>query len=134
MGRLNVFGLDGVHAYEWVGEQVLAAARGFAREDNAMELSHQVLLHHGTISALEAIPDASVLLVYTGNVFHPEVPMVPDTFDGATSEILRVLAPRGFVISRGSAGQLEVALSQNLELLLDNPLVSVLQKLSPDQG
>lgn len=131
---LKVFGLDGVHAYEWVGEHVLAAARGFAREDNATELSRRILLHHGTISALGAISGASVLVVYTGNVFHPEIPMVPETFDGATSEILRVLAPQGFVISRGSAGQLELALSQKLKLLLDNPLVSVLQNPAANQS
>ena len=103
-------------------------------EDSAIELSRRVLLHHGTISALGAIRDASVLVVYTGNVFHPEIPMVPETFDSSTSEILRVLAPQGFVISRGSAGQLEFALSQKIKLLLDNPLVSVLQNPATDQS
>jgi hypothetical protein len=67
-------------------------------------------------------------VISVANVFNPEIPMVPQTFAGATSEILRVLASKGVLVSRGSSGALEAALSLHGRMLLQTPLVSVFQK------
>ena len=47
--------------------------------------------------------------------------MHADTFERALHELLRVLAPGGFVFSRGSAGVLEQRLGQFCRTLLDTP-------------
>lgn len=126
---LQVFKLDCVHAYEWIGEQVIEAAQTLhaLRTENPL-LPAQIRLHHGTISNLSALTDASIRIVYTANVFNREVPMTPQTLTDAFGEILRVLARGGIVVSRGSSGVLEEKLAQSGRLLLQTPLVSVLQK------
>ena len=126
---LQVFKLDCVHAYEWIGEQVVEAARSFqALEATESNLSARIRLHHGTISDLGALADNSVRVAYAANIFNPEIPMAPETFSCTVSELLRVLEPCGVVFSRGSSGVFEEALAPQGWMLLRNPLVSVFQK------
>jgi hypothetical protein len=126
---LTVFELDRVHGYEWIGEQVMEAAQFLhtRRAEDAL-LPEKIRLHHGTISDLSALDDATIQVIYTANMFNREIPMSKDTFNGAVQEMLRVLADDGFVVSRGSAGILEEQLSRYCRTLLNNPLVSVFQK------
>ncbi len=126
---LQVFSLASVHAYEWIGEHVVEAAQtlaAFAQGDG--RLFEQIRLHHGTMSDLSALPDRSIHVVYVGNVFTYEIPMTQETFVCAVAEMLRVLADGGLVLSRGSSGVLETALSRAGKMLLRNPLVSVFQR------
>jgi hypothetical protein len=129
-GLLQVFELDRVHAYEWIGEHVIEAARSFqALETSKPGVSSCIRLHHGTISDLSAIADSSVRVAYAANVFNPEIPMASETFSKAMKELLRVVEPEGVVLSRGSSGVFEEALAQRGRMLLQNPLVSVFLKL-----
>ena len=125
---LRVFQLDVVHAYEWVGEQVVEAAQALQalRAEDPL-LPTRIRLHHGTISDLRALADGSIRVVYVANVFNPEIPMAPETFGRALEEIVRVLGAGGVVLSRGSSGALEAELAQHGRLLLQTPLVSVFQ-------
>ena len=125
---LQVFQLDLVHAYEWVGEHVIEAAQALAalRTENPL-LPTRIRLHHGTMSELSALADGSIRVVYVANVFNPEIPMAPETFGRALEEIVRVLGAGGVVLSRGSSGALEAELAQHGRLLLQTPLVSVFQ-------
>lgn len=126
---LRVLGLDRVHAYEWVGEQVVEAAQALqALRTTEPLLPAQVRLHHGTISDLGALADGSVRAAYAANVFNAEIPMSPETFAAAVREIVRVLERGGVLISRGSSGLLEAELQRYGHLLLATPLVSVLRK------
>ena len=126
---LKTFELDCVHAYEWIGEHIIEAAKAFETlRANEPRLTTRIRLHHGTVSDLSALNTASLHLIYTANMFNREIPMSEDTFERSLQEIVRVLAPRGCLISRGSAGVLEPSLAQYLQVLLENPLVSVLQK------
>ena len=121
--------LDCVHAYEWVGEHIIEAAKVFETlRANEPQLTTRIRLHHGTVSDLRALNTSSIHLIYTANMFNREIPMSEDTFERSLQEIVRVLTPRGCLISRGSAGVLEQSLAQYLHVLLENPLVSVLQK------
>jgi hypothetical protein len=125
----QVFELDCVHGYEWIGEQVVEAAQllqTLHTEDPL--LPTRIRLHHGTLSDLSAIADTSMQVIYTANVFTREVPMTSRTFEGAMREILRVLADDGVLFSRGSAGVLEEHLARHGRMLLPSPLVSVFQK------
>ena len=126
---LKTFELDCVHAYEWIGEHIIEAAKAFAmlRADEP-RLTTRIRLHHGTVSDLSALNTASIRLIYTANMFNREIPMTKETFERSRQEIVRVLAPRGCLVSRGSAGVLEQSLARSLHVLLENPLVSVLQK------
>ena len=81
-------------------------------------MSRDDRLHHGTLSRLEALTDASVHVIYAASVFNDEIPMTAVTFHGALREVVRVLAPGGFAISRGSSGVLEEHLAQHGRLLL----------------
>jgi AhpC/TSA family/Methyltransferase domain len=109
---LQACALDVVHAYEWIGEQVLEAAQALAAlPPTEPALSTRLRLHHGSISHLQALTEASIHLVYAASVFNHEIPMTPQTLSRATAEILRVLAPGGFMVSRGSAGVLEERLA-----------------------
>ena len=121
--------LDCVHAYEWVGEHIVEAARAFETlRAHEPRLTTRLRLHHGTVSDLSALSTSAIHLIYTANMFNREIPMSADTFARSVQEIVRVLAPGGCLISRGSAGVLERSLAQYLHVLLENPLVSVLQK------
>ncbi len=121
--------LDCVHAYEWIGEHIIEAARAFETlRVNEPRLMARIRLHHGTVSDLSALDTSSIHLIYTANMFNCEIPMSEDTFGRSLQEIVRVLAPRGCLISRGSAGVLEQSLARSIRVLLENPLVSVLQK------
>ena len=123
--------LDRVHAYDWIGPHVVEAAQAFdALRRTEPALAAQLRLHHGTVGNLGALEDASVHIIYTANVFTREIPMSDETFELAIDEIVRVLAPDGWLVSRGSAGRLEVGLKRRLLVLFDNPLVSVLQQPS----
>lgn len=126
---LQVFALDRVHAYEWVGEHVIEAAQALSslRTDEPL-LPFHLRLHHGTISDLRALADSSVRVVYVANVFTHEIPMSAETFHRALQEIRRVLDVGGVVLSRGSSGALEAGLAPHGRLLLHTPLVSVFQK------
>jgi len=127
---LRTFALDCVHAYEWMREQVLDAARTYAalqRQEPSL-LPAQLRLHHGTMSDLSALPDHSIRVVYTANVFNREIPMSPETFARVLKEMLRVLDSGGVVLSRGSSGVLETELAQHGRMLLHTPLISVFQK------
>lgn len=126
---LKTFELDCVHAYEWIGGHIIEAAKAFEtlRSDDP-RLTTRIRLHHGTVSDLSALSPSSIHLIYTANMFNREIPMTKETFERSMQEIVRVLTPRGCVISRGSAGVLERSLAQYLHVLLENPLVSVLQK------
>jgi hypothetical protein len=122
-------GLDVVHAYEWIGTRVIEAAQTLAAlQPPEPSLSTRIRLHHGTISHLSGLADASIHLVYAASVFNNEIPMTASTFARAVAEIVRVLAPRGFLLSRGSAGILEERLAPYGRLLLHTPSVSVWQK------
>jgi hypothetical protein len=126
---LRVFDLDQVHAYEWIGEHVIEAAQmlqTLRAEDPSLPV--RLRLHHGTLSDLSALADASIQVIYAANVFNWEIPMLPETFAGALQEILRVLAGGGVLLSRGSAGTLEACLTPYGRLLLPSPLVTVFQK------
>ncbi len=128
---LRVFGLDCVHAYEWIGVHVVEAAQtlqALRAEDSLLPTC--VRLHHGTISDLNAIADGSVGVVYVGNVFNPEIPMTDETFAGALREIARVLTVGGVVLSRGSSGALEAGLAQYGRMLLQTPLITVFERAS----
>ncbi|HXG19819.1 MAG TPA: methyltransferase domain-containing protein [Methylomirabilota bacterium] len=125
----QVFELDVVHGYEWIGEQVVDAARSLqALQDAQPDLPARIRLHHSTISDLHALADASVRVVYAANVFHPEIPMASDTFERTVQEILRVLEPEGILVSRGSSGVLEASLAPHGRMLVQTPLVTVFQK------
>lgn len=127
---LRTFALDCVHAYEWMSDQVLDAARTYATlqsQDPAL-LPTQLRLHHGTISDLRALADRSIRIVYVANVFNREIPMTTLTFDRALSEILRVVDRDGVVLSRGSSDALEAELAPHGRFLLHIPLISVFQK------
>jgi hypothetical protein len=126
---LRAFALDCVHAYEWIGEHVLEAAQALQALRAADPLlPSRVRLHHGTISDLSALANDSIGIVYVANVFNPEIPMTEETFARALKEIVRVLTSGGFLLSRGSSGVLETALSQHGRMLLQTPLVSVFQR------
>lgn len=126
---LNVFELDRVHGYEWIGDQVVEVAQGLhMNRSGDSRLAEKIRLHHGTISDLSALGDESIQVVYTANMFNREIPMSQETFDGALKEIFRVLRTGGFVVSRGSAGVLERHLSSQCRTLLNNPLVSVVYR------
>jgi Methyltransferase domain len=126
---LQAFRLDQVHAYEWVAEQVLEAAQTLqALRLEEPSLPRRIRLHHGTVSDLRALADASIGLIYTANVFTWEVPMMPETFNKAIQEIFRVLVDGGVVLSRGSAGVLEAHLARHGRMLLPLSLISVFQK------
>ena len=128
-GLLQVFALDRVHAYEWIGEHVIEAAQSFhALETSEPDLSSRIRLHHGTISDLNAVASSSVRVAYVANIFNPEIPMAPETFANTVKELLRVVEPAGVVLSRGSSGVFEEALARHGRMLLQNPLVSVFQK------
>src|SRR5262249_48656336 len=78
---LQVFALDRVYAYEWIGEHIVEAAQMFqALRAQDASLPARVRLHHGTISDLSALADGAVRVAYVANVFNPEVPMTPETF------------------------------------------------------
>ena len=126
---LQTLGLDCVHAYEWIAEHVVEAAQTLQALRAEMPcLPCRVRLHHGTISDLRAMAEASVQAIYTANVFTWEVPMTQLTFERAIQEIQRVLAPGGVVFSRGSAGVLEEHLTPYGQWLWRHDLVSVFQK------
>jgi hypothetical protein len=126
---LQSCGLDVVHAYEWIGARVIEAAQTLAALHTAEPLlSTRIRLHHGTISHLSGLADASIHFVYAASVFNHEIPMTAPTFTRAIAEIVRVLASGGFLLSRGSAGLLEERLAPHGRLLLHTPSVSVLQK------
>ncbi len=126
---LQVFSLAQVHAYEWIGEHVVEAAQTLvALTKGDRTLPERVRLHHGTISDLGVLADRSIQVAYVGNVFMHEIPMTQETFVRAVREILRVLDDGGVLLSRGSSGGLETALSPAGKLLLHNPLISVFQR------
>ena len=130
---LRTCGLDRVHAYDWIGAHVVEAAQAFDRlRRTEPELADRLRVHHGTVGDLSALEDAGVHVIYTANVFNREIPMSDETFDRALDEIVRILAPDGWLVSRGSAGRLEAGLQRRLRVLFDNPLVSVLQQ--PESG
>jgi len=126
---LQAFGLTCVHAYEWIGEHVVEAAQAFQALRAADPLlSDRLRLHHGTINDLSALADGSIQVVYTANVFTSEIPMTAETFARAVQEIVRVLEAGGILLSRGSHGVLEAALTRHGRMLLQTPLVSVFEK------
>jgi hypothetical protein len=126
---LQVFRLTCVHAHEWIGEHIIEAAQAFQALRTAdLSLPDRIRLHHGTISDLGALADSSIRVVYSANVFNPEIPMTDETFVRAVKEIVRVLGTGGVLLSRGSAGVLEAALTQYGRMLLQTPLVSVFAK------
>jgi hypothetical protein len=126
---LQALRLDRLHAYEWIAEHVIEAGRLLAaRTSENPSLLARIRLYHGTISDLSTLADASMRVIYVGNVFTREVPMSEETFAGAVREMLRVLEGGGVVISRGSSGDLERALQLHGQMLVDLPLVSVFQK------
>ena len=132
---LTTCGLDRVHAYDWIGAHVVEAAQAFDRlRQTEPELVDRLRVHHGTVGDLRALEDASVHVIYTANVFNREIPMSDETFALALDEIVRVLAPDGRLVSRGSAGRLEAGLQRRLRVLFDNPLVSVLQQPGAGSG
>ena len=127
--------LDRVHAYDWIGMHVVEAAQAFdTLRKTEPRLADRLRLHHGTVGNLSALEDASVHVIYTANVFNREIPMSDETFDRTLDEIVRVLAPDGWLVSRGSAGRLEAGLQRRLLVLFDNPLVSVLQQPGAGSG
>jgi hypothetical protein len=121
--------LDIVHAYEWIGAEVVEAAQ-MLEALRAFDplLATRVRLHHGTLSRLETLTYASVHVVYAASVFNDEMPMSAVTFQGALCEIARVLAPGGFVVSRGSSGLFEAHLAPYGRMLLETPQVTVFQR------
>ncbi len=128
---LQILELDGVHAYEWIDEQVIEAAQTLqSLRAEAPDLPSRLRLYHGTIGDLSALADGSVRVVHVANVFNWEIPMMPETFDAAVRELLRVLGDGGIVFSRGSAGVLEESLAPHGQWLLHTPQVTVFQKES----
>jgi hypothetical protein len=126
---LQACALDIVHAYEWIGTEVVEAAQMLdALRGLDPLLPTRIRLHHSTLSRLETLTDASVHVVYAASVFNDEIPMSAATFHGALQEIVRVLAPGGFVVSRGSAGLLEAHLAPYGQMLLETPQVVVVQR------
>jgi hypothetical protein len=126
---LHTFALDCVHGYEWIGIHVNEAAQVLAAlPSEDPPLVGRIRLHHGTVSDLSAVADASVQVVYTANVFNREVPMSSETFERAMAEICRVLAVGGILLSRGSAGVLEEHLAPHGRWLLHTPLMAVFAK------
>jgi len=126
---LQACALDIVHAYEWIGAEVVEAAQMLdALRAIDPLLPTRIRLHHGTLSQLETLTDASVHVVYAASVFNDEIPMSAATFHGALREIVRVLAPGGFVVSRGSSGLLEAHLASYGHLLLETPQAAVFQR------
>lgn len=126
---LQAFQLDCVHGYEWIGSHVIEAAQALAALHAAdRDLLRRIRLHHGTVSDLSAVADASVHVIYTANVFNREVPMTAETFACAVAEIRRVLAANGILLSRGSAGVLEEHLTSSGHWLLQTPLIAVFAK------
>ncbi len=126
---LQACALDIVHAYEWMGGEVVEAAQMLdALRVLDPLLPTRIRLHHGTLSRLETLTDASVHVVYAASVFNDEIPMSAATFNGALQEIVRVLAPGGFVVSRGSSGLLEAHLTSYGHMLLETPQVVVFQR------
>jgi len=126
---LHACALDIVHAYEWIGVEVMEAAQ-MLDALRALDplLPTRIRLHHGTLSRLETLTHASVHIVYAASVFNDEIPMSAATFHGALREIVRVLAPGGFVVIRGSSGLLEAHLAPYGHMLLETPQVVVLQR------
>lgn len=126
---LQVFELDCVHGYEWISEHVVEAAQCFsALHRSDPTLPSRLRLHHGTMSDLNALANQSIRVIYVANVFNPEIPMAPATFTSTLQEILRVLGPEGIVLSRGSSGIFEEALTPHGRMLLQTPLISVFQR------
>jgi hypothetical protein len=126
---LQVFALDRVHAYEWIGEHIVEAAQMLqALRAKDASLPTRIRLHHGIISDLGAIADGAIRVAYVANVFNPEIPMTRETFARALKEIVRVLNVGGIVLSRGSAGMLEAELARHGRMLLQTPLISVFAK------
>ena len=126
---LQACALDIVHAYEWIGTEVVEAAQ-MLDALRALDplLATRIRLHHSTLSRFETLTDASVHVVYAASVFNDEIPMSAATFQGALREIVRVLAPGGFVVSRGSSWLLEAHLTPYGHMLLETPQVAVLQR------
>jgi methyltransferase family protein len=126
---LQACALDIVHAYEWIGAEVVDAAQMLdALRAFDPLLPTRIRLHHSTLRRLETLTDASVHVVYAASVFNDEIPMSAATFQGALREIVRVLAPGGFVVSRGSSGLLEAHLTPYGHMLLETPQVAVFQR------
>ncbi|MBI3800025.1 MAG: class I SAM-dependent methyltransferase [Deltaproteobacteria bacterium] len=126
---LQVFALERVDAYEWIGEHIVEAAQMLqALRAEAALLPTRIRLHHGTISDLSAIADGAIRVAYVANVFTPEIPMTAETFARALREIVRVLAVGGILLSRGSSGTFETELTQYGRMLLQTPLISVFEK------
>jgi hypothetical protein len=126
---LHALQLDCVHACEWIGEHIVEAAetlQALCRNDPS--LPQRIRLHHASIRDLSFLPDASIQVIYTANMFTWEVPMLQETFDLAMQEIRRVLAAGGIVFSKGSAGELEKQLAPYGRMLLPYPPVTVFQK------
>jgi hypothetical protein len=73
-------------------------------------------------------PPWQAFIIYAASVFNDEIPMSAATFHGALREIVRVLAPGGFVMSRGSSGLLEAHLTPYGYMLLATPQVVVFQR------
>lgn len=126
---LHALELDRVHACDWIGEHLVESAKTLqSLHDSEPALTEQIRLHQASISDLSFLPNASIHIVYTANVFTWEVPMMQATFDLGIQEILRVLADDGIVFSKGSAGELEKRLSSHGTMLLPHPPVTVFQK------
>jgi hypothetical protein len=126
---LQVFALDQVHAYEWIGEHVIEAAQALqALRAGDPLLPERIRLYHGTIADLRALADGSVSIGYIANVFTPEIPMTEETFTRAVKEIVRALSADGVLVSRGSSGALEAGLARYGRMLLQTPLISVFAK------
>jgi hypothetical protein len=126
---LQVFALERVYGYEWIGEHLVEAAQMLeALRTQEASLPTRIRLHHGTISDLGALADGAIRVAYVANVFNPEIPMTSATFARAVKELVRVLSTGGIVLSRGSSGALETALTQHGRMLLQTPLISVFAK------
>ena len=80
------------HAYEWIGEHIIEAAKAFEmlRADDPRLTTH-IRLHHGTVSDLSVLNTSSIPLIYTANMFNREIPMSAETFERSMQEIMRVL-------------------------------------------
>lgn len=129
---LHALQLDCVHGCEWIGEHIVEAAemlQGLRHQESDLPL--RIRLHHASIRDLCFLPDAAIQVIYTANMFTWEVPMWQETFDLAIQEMRRVLAPGGFVFSKGSAGELEKQLAPYGRMLLPYPPVTVFQKQAP---
>lgn len=129
---LHALQLDCVHACEWIGEHIVEAAEMLqVLRSKEPDLPQRIRLHQASIRDLSFLPDASIQVVYTANMFTWEVPMQQQTFDLATQEMRRVLATGGLLFSKGSAGELEKRLAPYGRMLLPYPPVTVFQKI-PD--